>query len=131
MLLGHFVNSVILVFCWTISVFCWAMTVFCCSMAVFCWAMALEDNPTTDEKLQYHQQLIDQVAKSLRSLDLIIQIAALEDSFRKEISKRMQLTTDVEILMGNRFFQNFNVSSKLHSLRDFLFGMNLLTQLFE
>ena len=53
------------------------------------YLVELEDNPTTDEKLQYHQQLIDQVAKSLRSveqqhLDLIIQIAALEDSFRKE-----------------------------------------------
>jgi septal ring factor EnvC (AmiA/AmiB activator) len=80
------------------------------------YLVELEDNPSTAEKLQYHQQFIDQVTRSLRSVeqnhqDLIVKIADLENNLQKEISKRMQLANDVQNLKETVAQQNTRITA--------------------
>ena len=63
----------------------------------------LEDKPSTAEKLQYHQQLLDHVSSSLRSVkqnhqNLTSEIADLKSKLESEIAKTLKLTDDVQDL---------------------------------
>ena len=75
------------------------------------YLVELEDKPSTPEVLQHHQQLLDYVSRSLRSVkqnhqNLTSEIADLKSKLENEIAQTMQLTDDVKDLKETVLQQN-------------------------
>jgi septal ring factor EnvC (AmiA/AmiB activator) len=77
----------------------------------------LEDRASTREELQHHQQLLDHVSRSLRSVkqnhqNLTSEIADLKSKLESEIAKTLKLTDDVQDLKEIVLRQNTQIAAQ-------------------
>jgi chromosome segregation ATPase len=81
------------------------------------YLVELEDKPSTAEKLQHHQQLLDHVSRSVRSVkqnhqNLTSEIADLKSKLESEIAKTLKLTDDVQDLKEIVLQQNTKIAEQ-------------------